>query len=145
MQTTTLYNQDFYAWTQRQVELLQAGNWNELDIKNLVEEIESLGKQQRQELRNRLELLLGHLLKWRYQSEARSRSWTATIRGQRQKIQDHLEENPSLRPYFPEAISKAYKYGLTLVERETPIEMRTLPQTCPFSISEIFEEAVELE
>ncbi|MGA7952859.1 MAG: DUF29 domain-containing protein, partial [Gloeobacterales cyanobacterium] len=72
MQTTTLYDQDFYAWTQQQVELLKTGQWKQVDIENLIEEIESLGKQQRQELRNRLEVLLGHLLKWRYQPEDRS-------------------------------------------------------------------------
>jgi Domain of unknown function DUF29 len=145
MQTTTLYEQDFYAWTQRQVELLQAGRWNELDIENLIEEIESLGKQQRQELRNRLGVLLGHLLKWRYQPEARSRSWTATIREQRRRIQEHVQDNPSLKSYLPEAITRGYQDGLDLVERETPIEMETLSQTCPFSLSEIFEEPVELE
>jgi predicted nucleic acid-binding Zn-ribbon protein len=145
MQTTTLYDQDFYAWTQRQVELLQAGRWNELDIENLIEEIESLGKQQRHELRNRLGVLLGHLLKWRYQPEARSRSWTATIREQRRRIQEHVQDNPSLKSYLPEAITRSYQDGLDLVERETPIEMETLPQTCPFSLSEIFEEPVELE
>jgi Domain of unknown function DUF29 len=74
MQTTTLYDQDFYAWTQQQVDLLKAGCWNELDIENLIEEIESLGKQERQELENRLGVLLGHLLKWRYQPELRCKS-----------------------------------------------------------------------
>jgi hypothetical protein len=63
MQTKTPYEQDFYAWTQQQVELLRSGHFHELDIENLIEEIESLGKQQRQELRNRLGVLLGHLLK----------------------------------------------------------------------------------
>jgi Domain of unknown function DUF29 len=107
--------------------------------------IESLGKQQRQELRNRLGVLLGYLLKWRYQPEARSRSWTATIREQRRRIQEHVQDNPSLKSYLPEAITRSYQDGLDLVERETPIEMETLPQTCPFSLSEIFEEPVELE
>lgn len=60
MQTTTLYSQDFYAWTQRQVELLRSGPLRELDIDNLIEEIESLGRQERQELLNRLGALLGH-------------------------------------------------------------------------------------
>ncbi|MBV9385502.1 MAG: DUF29 domain-containing protein, partial [Chroococcidiopsidaceae cyanobacterium CP_BM_ER_R8_30] len=82
MQTATLYEQDFYAWTQQQVKFLRSGHLQELDIENLIEEIESLGKQQRQELRNRLGVLLGHLLKWYYQPEARSRSWTGTIREQ---------------------------------------------------------------
>ena len=145
MQTTTLYDQDFYAWTQQQVELLKTGQWKQVDIENLIEEIESLGKQQRQELRNRLGVLLGHLLKWRYQPEDRSKSWFYTIQEQRQKIQDHLEENPSLKPYLPEAISKAYRYGLTLVGKETPLDPKQLPQVCPFSEFEIFDEPMELD
>lgn len=59
MQTTTLYEQDFYTWTQRQAELLRAGQLGELDVETLIEEIESLGRQERQELRHRLEVLLG--------------------------------------------------------------------------------------
>jgi hypothetical protein len=46
----------------------------------LVEEIVSLGRQQKQELRNRLGVLIGHLLKWDYQPELRGKSWKATIR-----------------------------------------------------------------
>jgi hypothetical protein len=145
MQTTTLYDQDFHAWTQQQAKLLRSGALQELDIENLIEEIESLGKQQRQELRNRLGVLLGHLLKWHYQPEARSKSWRATIREQRQQIQRHLKENPSLKPYLSEAIEIAYQTGLNLVDIETPIDSRQLPQTCPFSEAQIFNEPVELE
>jgi len=145
MQTTILYDQDFHAWTQRQVELLQAQQWEQVDIQNLIEEIESLGRQERQELRNRLGVLLGHLLKWRYQPEARSKSWAATIREQRERIQEHLVENPSLKPYLPEAILQGYRYGLNLVDKETPLDLKRLPQSCPFSEAQIFEESMELE
>jgi Domain of unknown function DUF29 len=145
MQTTTLYDQDFYAWIQRQIELLQSQQWQQVDIENLIEELDSLGKQQRQELRNRLGVLLGHLLKWRYQPEARSKSWRATIREQRQQICRHLAENPSLKPYLSEAIEIGYASGLNLVDRETPLDPDQLPQYCPFSDTEIFEEPIELE
>lgn len=145
MQTTTLYDQDFYAWTQRQIELLQAQQWEQVDIENLIEELDSLGKQQRQELRNRLGVLLGHLLKWRYQPEARSKSWRATIREQRQEIRRHLKENPSLKPYLSEAIEIGYEKGLNLVDRETPLDPSQLPQTCPFSEAEIFDQPMELD
>jgi Domain of unknown function DUF29 len=145
MQTTTLYDQDFYAWTQRQAELLRSGKLDDLDIDNLVEEIESLGRQERQELENRLGILLGHFLKWRYQPEARSKSWRATIREQRQQIQRHLEENPSLKPYLSEAIEIGYQTGLNLIDIETPLDSRQLPQSCPFTEAEIFEQPVELE
>jgi predicted nucleic acid-binding Zn-ribbon protein len=145
MQTATLYDQDFYAWTQQQVDLLKTGQWKQVDIENLIEEIESLGKQQRQELRNRLGVLLGHLLKWRYQPEDRSKSWFYTIREQRREIQRHLKENPSLKPYLPEAIAIGYEQGLDLLGRETPLDPDQLPQVCPFSEFEIFDEPLKLE
>jgi hypothetical protein len=144
MQTTTLYDQDFYAWTQCQMELLQARRWDELDIANLIEELDSLGKQQRQELRNRLGVLLGHLLKWHYQPEGLSKSWRATIREQRREIQRHLKENPSLKPYLAEAIEIGYENGLDLLDRETLLDPDQLPQVCPFSLAEIFGSDIEV-
>jgi hypothetical protein len=54
MHTSHLYETDFYGWTQEQVTLLKAQQWERLDTANLIEEIESLGRKERQELRNRL-------------------------------------------------------------------------------------------
>ncbi|WP_143171095.1 DUF29 domain-containing protein [[Phormidium ambiguum] IAM M-71] len=99
-----LYETDFYAWTQKQAELLRQRDLNNLDIENLIQEIESLGKQEKRELVNRLGVLIGHLLKWEYQPNKRSKSWLKTIREQRRKITDLLQENPSLKPYLDEAI-----------------------------------------
>lgn len=145
MQTTTLYEQDFYAWTRRQIELIKAQQWEQVDIQNLVEEIESLGRQERQELRNRLGVLLGHLLKWYYQPEVRSRSWTGTIREQRYRIVRLLKENPSLKPDLSEAIELEYPLALTMVEQDIPLNLQELPQSCPFSEVQIFDESIELE
>ncbi|MDG2992366.1 DUF29 domain-containing protein [Candidatus Synechococcus calcipolaris G9] len=139
----SLYETDFYAWLQEQVKYLRLGKLDHLDHENLIEELESLGKQQRQELRNRLGILLGHLLKWHYQSEGRSKSWIYTIREQRQEIQRHLRENPSLKSYVREAIEIGYGKGLNLVGRETPLDPRILPQSCPFSEFQIFDESIE--
>jgi len=77
-----LYETDFYAWTQEQAMFLRNQQWSQIDMPNLIEEIESLGKQQRQELRNYLSVLVGHLLKWHYQPQYRSRSWLATLRNE---------------------------------------------------------------
>jgi hypothetical protein len=143
MLVTTLYEQDFYAWSQVQVKLLREGRLDELDIANLVEEIESLGKQQRQELTNRLGVLLGHLLKWHYQAEQRSKSWFYTIREQRRQIKRLLKHNPSLKAYMLEAIQEGYEDGLDLIGRETPLNPDDLPQACPFSELEMLEQALE--
>ncbi|MEN9232233.1 MAG: DUF29 domain-containing protein, partial [Thermostichus sp. DG02_5_bins_236] len=93
-----LYDRDFYAWIQEQATLLKSGQWDQLDIANLVEEIESLGRQERRELVNQLGILLGHLLKWQFQPQLRGKSWRATITEQRRQIQRLLQDNPSLKP-----------------------------------------------
>ena len=130
------YNTDFYAWAMEQAEHLKTGQWEHLDIENLVEEIESLGKREKQELRNRLRILLGHLLKWQYQAEKQSNSWRSTIREQRRRIIQHLEENPSLQPYLSEAFQLSYEDGVDLAIQETNLPEETFPMTCPFTLEQ---------
>lgn len=134
-----LYDLDFYGWTQHQSSLLRLGRWQELDVENLVEEITSLGKQQKQELRNRLGVLIGHLLKWKYQPALRGKSWRATIREQRKQVQLLLRDNPSLQPYLPEAVIDAYELALALVVRETPLDYVDLPISSPYTIDQILD------
>jgi Domain of unknown function DUF29 len=134
----SLYDTDFYAWIQEQAKLLKYQEWNKLDLPNLIEEIESLGKQQRAELRNRLKVLIGHLLKWEYQAERRSRSWLMTIRVQRRDTQEFLDENPSLKPYLQEALQKIYESGRDLAAGETNLPLKIFPKNCPYTLAEIF-------
>ena len=65
------YEQDFYGWTQWQIEVLAKREVSELDWQNLQEELEALGRQEYRELVSSLTVLLGHLLKWEYQPENR--------------------------------------------------------------------------
>jgi hypothetical protein len=137
MLSPNLYETDFYAWTQEQATLLCNKQWSQIDVQNLIEEIQSLGKQQRQELRNRLSVLICHFLKWEYQSQRRSRSWLATLRIQRLDIAELLEDNPSLKPYLEEALRKAYLKGVELAVAETDLPKRTFPVECPYGLPEI--------
>jgi Domain of unknown function DUF29 len=135
----SLYDADFYAWTQEQVALLRNQQWSRVDLEHLIEEIESLGKQQRQELRNCLSILVGHLLKWHYQPQCRSQSWLATLRVQRLDIAELLEDNPNLQPYLLEALEKAYPRGRELAAGETNLPNLTFPLGCPYSLTEILD------
>ena len=105
-----------------------------LDWLNIAEEIESVGGNTRRELRNRLIRLLQHLLKWHYQPELRSRSWRATIRTQRQQIEDLLAENPSLRARLPELFSAAYHRARVAALDETGL--LDLPKASPFTVEQ---------
>jgi len=132
-----LYETDFWAWTQEQANFLRHCQWNQLDLPNLIEEIESLGRKERKELRNRLSILIGHLLKWEYQPEQRSRSWLATIRVQRRETRTLLSENPSLKPYLEEALQNAYTNGRDLASGETNLPLSTFPNECLYTLEEI--------
>ncbi|MFN6463770.1 MAG: DUF29 domain-containing protein [Nostoc sp. DedVER02] len=131
------YEADFYSWTQEQANLLRHRQWNQLDLPNLIEEIESLGRKERQELRNRLSILIGHLLKWEYQPQQRSRSWLATIRVQRREIIKLLSENSSLKPYLEEVIQESYQNGRDLASGETDLPLSTFPNECLYHFEEI--------
>jgi len=132
-----LYATDFYGWIQEQSSLLRQGKLDFVDLPNLIEEIESLGKQQQQELKNRLGILIGHLLKWQFQSNRRSKSWKYTIQEQRLQILDLIEQNPSLKAYKNEALTKAYQLGLLLIGRETSLDPKQFPSQCPYSFEQI--------
>ncbi len=134
-----LYETDFYRWTVEQSKLLAIGKLEGLDLVNLVEEIESLGKQKQQELSNRLGVLIGHLLKWQYQPEKRSRSWQVTIQLQREEIRDLLFDNSSLKSYLDRALPKVFRLGLELVLGETPISKKLLPSECPYSFEQLLD------
>src|SRR6266849_1981760 len=113
------YNKDFFAWTEEQARLLRAGELVEIDAVNLAEEIESAGKSDRREIRNRLIVLLIHLLKWRFQPDGRSSGWLGTIGEQRDQIELILEDSPSLRPVITEALTGAYQKARAIANRET--------------------------
>lgn len=136
---TTRYDSDFYGWTQEQADLLRSGSLSELDTQNLLEEIESMGRSERRELESRLEVLLAHLLKWKYQEGRRCRSWTLTIIGQRQKVSRCLKESPSLKHKLNESLEGAYSDAIIAAERETQISRNVFPDTCPWTFEQIMD------
>ena len=136
----TTYERDFYAWTQEQATLLREQHFTQLDIDNLVEEIESMGRSERRQLVSRLEILLMHLLKWQYQPELRGRSWELTITEQRRRIAKVLRANPSLRPHLPDLLLEAYDDATFSAMRETGLPQATFPPLCPFPLTEVLGE-----
>ncbi|HZZ61405.1 MAG TPA: DUF29 domain-containing protein [Roseiarcus sp.] len=135
-----LYDRDFYAWSREQSELLRAGKLAEADIEHIAEEIDSMGRTEKRELISRLSLLLLHLLKWRYQPGKRGPSWEASIRVQRKRLADHLEDNPSLKPLLPQALASAYHDASLEAVAETGLVDSTFPKACPWTVGEVLDE-----
>lgn len=133
---TSLHEQDFYAWTKQQADILKSGNVRVLDVHYLIEELENMGAREKRELVHRLTLLLGHLLKWVYQPERRGNSWIATIEEQRLEVSDLIQDNPSLKYQLEQQFEKAYTKAILFAVKETNLSKSTFPNESPFTLKQ---------
>ncbi|MFL5288554.1 MAG: DUF29 domain-containing protein [Rhodopila sp.] len=138
--SNSLYDQDFFAWANEQARLLRAGRLSEADIAHIAEEIESMGRSEKRELVNRLSVLLMHLLKWRFQPSVRGTSWRLTIEEQRQRLADHLLDNPSLKATLDASIASGYRLAILGAARETGLDRAVFPAACPWSFEQFMDE-----
>ena len=139
MMSSTLYEHDFYGWVNEQARLLKTKQFQDIDIEHLIEEIESMGKSEKRQLKSRLRVLLMHLLKWSFQPSLRSQSWQITMRNQRRDLAEHLLENPSLKSELDSILTSAYAGALGDAESETGLPESTFPAECPWVFSQIMD------
>jgi hypothetical protein len=130
------YDTDLYQWTIEQADALRRRAVNALDYDTLAEEIESVGRSERREVRSRLEVLLIHLLKWRFQPARQSESWRASVSEARRRIEDVLTDNLSLRSFPAEALASAYRLAI-LDKAIRRLELLHLPDVCPWAIEDV--------
>lgn len=141
LKTQSLYDTDFNSWVERQVAALRNQQLQDLDMPNLIEEIEDLARRDKKALRSYLRVLLLHLLKWQFQPNKRSPSWSASIANARIEIEDILSDSPSLKDYLPQVFDKAYANARTLAAKETGIDILALPESCPYSPLQALEDS----
>jgi hypothetical protein len=135
-----LYERDFHAWALRQAELVRSGRLAELDLENVAEELESLGKEQAHKLKSSFRVLLLHLLKWRHQPRRRGRSWQGSIVRERANVEEVLEDNPSLKPRCAALFAAAYRNARKEAAAETGIPITALPEEPSFTMAEALDE-----
>jgi hypothetical protein len=131
-----LYDQDYYLWIMRTIELLNKKKFSELDLTNLVEEIEDMGKSEKKSITSNLRILLMHLLKYKYQSDKRTNSWLFTIVEHRKRLQEAFKVSPSLRRYYEEVFLDCYQDARELASAETGLSMQIFSEVCPFTPEE---------
>ncbi|MFG3817961.1 DUF29 domain-containing protein [Limnothrix redekei] len=127
------YDSDYYGWVQQQAELLRSGQFDQLDLENLLEEVESLGRSEKRALASQITRLYLHLLKWQFQPDRRSNSWVFSIRSARREIQQLLTDNPSLKPWLLSAIEQVYPQAREQAFVETKLPLKTFPIEPPFT------------
>lgn len=130
------YDQDYYLWLAETAWLLREGKLSELDVSNLIEEIEDMGKREKRSVESNLIVTLMHLLKFKYQPEERTNSWRATIREPRRRLKRAFEDSPSLKKYFAEVFNECYQDAAQQAADETGLPLITFPHQSPFSPDE---------
>ncbi|MFN5515361.1 MAG: DUF29 domain-containing protein [Cyanobacteriota bacterium] len=133
----SLYEQDFYTWTSEQAQALAQRRVELLDWEHLAQELVFIGASEKNEIKNRLVVLLSHLLKWCYQPSKRSISWFTTIANQRDDLQDLLTENPGLRQFVPGLLVRAYRNARREAAAETGLRAETFPEDCSYVIEQV--------
>jgi hypothetical protein len=135
----SLYDTDYVAWLEEQVAHLRAGRLAALDVDNVALELQSLMNSQRQQLENRLEVLIHHLLKWDHQPDQRSNRWRATVQEQRTRIRRLLRFSPSLKPEVATIALEVYPDAVRAAAIDTRLSEDAFPANLPYSVEEIFE------
>jgi hypothetical protein len=128
-----LYEQDYHHWLESTAQQLRDGNLAALDIENLLEEIEDMGRSEKRSVYSNLKILLLHLLKYHYQPEMRTQSWMGSIVEHRQRLNKSRKDSPSLKPYYAEIFAEAYQDARELAAAETGMSIDQFPIDCPFS------------
>jgi hypothetical protein len=139
--TADLYHKDFYAWITGQADLLRQGRLQEIEPEMLAEELDAMGRRERNELVSRLIILIAHLLKWQCQPEHRTSIWRGCIVEQRVQVRREMRLSPSLKAFLGEAISEAYPDARHIANQETGIVAEAFPDLCPYRESEILDES----
>jgi len=134
-----LYDRDFVFWCEETARLLRARRLSEIDIENTAEEIESMARGDKRQMRSRLRVLILHLLKWERQPDKRKLGWEKTMATQRREIEDLLEESPSLRPTLGELIAKVYRTAVEQAAEETRLPASAFPPECPYTPEQIMD------
>ena len=138
--TAELYHQDYHAWITGQAALLRQGRIQDIDPDLLAEELEAMGRRERNELVSRLIILIAHLLKWQHQPEHRTSSWRGSIVEQRVQVSREMRLSPSLKAFLADAINEAYPDARHIASQETGIRSEAFPADCPYQANQILDE-----
>ena len=131
------YEEDFYGWVVANSILLKQRKFNEADMENIIEEIESMGRSEENQLTRRFSIILMHLLKWHYQPTLQCKSWKVTLREQRRASRRLINRNPSLKAKMDNYLFDAYEDAVDEAIKETGLDEKMFPSSCPYTLEKI--------
>jgi hypothetical protein len=139
-----LYDRDYYAWVQDQVDALRQHRVEDVDWENVAEEIEDLGKSQRRSIESQMVRMLEHLLKLQHASDPirrnNARGWQLSVKDARLVMRKLLDENPSLHPELAGMLPYAYQRGRLAALRKAKLPDQAIPESCPWAVEQVMDD-----
>jgi len=136
-----LYDEDFYVWTEAQAALLRKRQFDALDLDNLIEEVEALGRAEKTGVLNTASVIIEHLLKLQFSpAQGPRNTWRASVREHRRRLRRDL--TPRLRQILDAELPTLYGE----IRDDTAALLRdygehaaadALPTTCPYTLDQI--------
>ena len=138
MTQTADREKDFCQWLEGQAKALRTTRPSRVDWAGIAEELEAMARKDRTSLRSHLQDLLTHLLKWAYQPGRRSKSWVASINQARDRIEDLLEESPSLAHELNVELAGSKVYGRAVRDAALDTGGKVeFPRQCPWTVEQL--------
>lgn len=141
--TQTLYDQDYYLWLMTTINQLRTRQFSSVDLDNLLEELETMGRREKRTIESLLIKLLEHLLKlkcWDNERERNQGHWKGEIRTFRREIKKALKDSPSLKPYILEIFDECYQDARKEASDRSQLPIDTFPVALLGSLEQILDE-----
>jgi hypothetical protein len=141
--TQTLYDQDYYLWLKTTINQLRTRQFSAVDLENLLEELETMGKSEKRAIESLLTNLLVHLLKlkcWDSERERNQGHWQGEVRTFRRQIKKSLKDSPSLKPYILEIFDECYQDARKEASDRSQLPIDTFPVIPIGSLEQILDE-----
>lgn len=139
----SLYDIDFQYWIDQTVEQLKTGDFSSLDLENLIEEIESLGKRDKRAISSYLRRLCEHLLKIEYWETERTncfRGWKVEVQNFRLQAKAILKDSPSLKNYLKNNFTEEYRNSRQLFLSNSELNASCVPEDPAFTLEQALNE-----
>lgn len=143
VKSASLYDTDYQLWLAQTVTQLRSNDFGHIDLENLIEELESLGKSDQRAISSYLMRLCEHLLKiryWQSEREACFRGWDLEVANFRLQIQAILKDSPSLKNYLDESFQAEYKNARKLFLKASQLKADLIPEAPDFTLEQALNE-----
>ncbi|MFM2062671.1 MAG: hypothetical protein RLZZ507_2341 [Cyanobacteriota bacterium] len=134
-----LYEVDDSQWLEETIKLLKNQQFQDLDLENLIEELEELGRRDKSAVASLLEQIIRHLLLlqyWTSEQENNAIHWQGEIYTFRTQLNRRL--NTNLRNYLESELDSIYQDALGFVKIKTQNSVN-FPSECPYTLSQLLD------